>query len=468
MRTIFISVYDGDTEKNVLRSGTFDILKRSGHRYVLLIRGADRMPYYKKEFESEQVKVELLPPASTTAEQFWYFVGWNALPTRAAEIRRHMYLAKGWPLSRYYLGKIFGILGHLRFFRELLRSVYGMIPDTYAAQLFDTYKPDVLFAPGMFSPEDCRLLKQAKRQGVATIATAKSWDVLTTKAFTRVKADRLLVFNEFNRQEAVAIGDYPNERVTVTGFPQFDGYAHPELFSTREVFLERIKADPNKRIVLFAIPGDWKTPYTRDIMAELDRRIEAGHFPEPVQILGRFHPKYPDAAEGMVLKHFIFDRPGTHFSEKKEFAIDMGVANTFAWTFTGDDIAHLANSMKYSDIVINIDSTLTLDAAANDTPVILLGYDGEAELPYWDRIARVYEREHYTHVVETGAAPLVTSDDELEAAIKNFLANPEYKRAERELLKKNMLYKIDGKATERVAQAVLDLLPAMVKDSNSH
>ena len=162
MRTVLISVYDGDTEKNVLRTGTFQLLKESGNRIVLLIRGADRLEYYKKEFAAENVDVELLPPATTRAEQLWYFIGWNSLPTRAAEIRRQMYLAKGWPKSRYLLGRTLGFMGRFRQWRELLRFVYASIPDDYALDLFRKYKPDVLFAPGMFSAEDSRLLKQAK------------------------------------------------------------------------------------------------------------------------------------------------------------------------------------------------------------------------------------------------------------------------------------------------------------------
>ncbi len=458
MKTIFLSVYDGDTEKNVLRTGTFAYLKASGHRIVLLIRGADRIEYYKKEFGSDQVVIELLPHATTAAERLWYFIGWNSLPTNAAEIRRHMYLARGWPYSRYLIGRVFGFFGHVRMWREFLRFVYRMIPDNYAGDIFDKHKPDLFFAPGMFSPEDSRLLKNARRRGIKTVATAKSWDVLTTKAFTRVKADKLLVFNEFNRREAIELGDYSAEKVVVTGFPQFDGYAHPETFSTREEFFARVGADPAKRLICIAVPGDWKTPHTKEIMAELDRRIEAGKFPVPLQVLARFHPKYPDAAEGMKLKHFVFNRPGTHLSDKKEFTIDAGVSNSFSWTFTGSDIRHLADTMKYSDIVINTESTLTLDAAANDTPVVLIGYDGTAKLPYWDSVARIYEREHYTHVTDTGSAPLTKSDDELEEAIKTFLTNPEYKRAEREHLKKDMLYKIDGKAAERASGAILEML----------
>jgi len=456
-KTIFITIYDGDTEKNVLRSGTFDLLKQSGHRFVLLICSPVRFDYYKQTFEGEQVSVELLPNAANALERLWYFIGWNSLPTRAVVLRRHMWLAKGWPRWRFALGTVFGFLGRFRVWRAFLRFVYAISPDSHARALFETYQPDLLFSPNMFSPDDCRLLRQAKRRGVKTIVTAKSWDVLTTKAFTRVKADRLLVFNEFNRQEAIELGDYDPAKIVVTGFPQFDIYSRDDIFMSRDEFFRTIGADPAKRLVLVAPPGDWMTPHTVDILAAFDRRIDEGRF-GPLQVLVRYHPKYPDASEKLESAHLIKDRPGTLLSKKKETSIDMGVANSFAWTFTNKDIVHLANSIKHSDVVVNTASTLTLDAAALDRPVVLLGYDGDQKLAYWDSIARVYEREHYRHVTDAHAAPVVQSHDEFEAAIKRFLDDPDYLRAEREQLKKDMLYKVDGKSTERVARAVLEML----------
>ncbi len=457
MKTIFISVYDGDTEKNVLRSGTFEYLKQAGHRFVLIVRAQGSLDYYHTSYGSDRVFIERHPEATTFAERLWYFIGWNSLPTRSAVLRRHMWRSKGWPLWRFCVGSVFGFLGRFRVWREFLRWLYTVPPDDYCEDLFHTYNPDLVFTPNMFSPEDFRLMRQAKRHGVKTATTAKSWDVLTTKAFTRMRADRLLVFNEFNKEEAIELGDYKPQNIVITGFPQFDVYARQDIFVPREQFIAGIGGDPKKRMILIAVPGDWKTPFTSDIMIELDKRIEEGRF-GPLQVLARFHPKYPDSSEKLKLKHFIFDRPGTHLSDKLQFSVDMGVGNTYAWTFTNKDIAHLANSLKHSDVVINTESTLSLDASANDRPVILIGYDGDHHPSYWDSVARVYERNHYKHITQIGAAPLVKSHDELEAEIKKFLENPEYLRKEREVLKHDMLYKVDGKSAERVAQAVLEML----------
>lgn len=458
MKTIFISIYDGDTERVILRTNVLPTLLRSGHRIVLLIRGTDLVSYYQKEFGGEQVCVEGLPFANSKVEDWWFSIGWNTIPTRATVVRRYRdyYLKEKYGM--YFLGGLLSFLGNFRVWREFLRLIYSVTEKGYAVELFEKYNPDLLFAANMFSPEDMRLLATAKKRGVKTVTLAKSWDVLTTKAFTRVRADRIMVYNQFNGNEATAIGDYDPAKVVITGFPQFDIYSHPENFLSREAFCEKVGLDPGRRIILYGIPGDWKSPDTKAVLAELDRRIEAGVFAKPIQILARLHPKYRDSAEGFSARHIIFDRPGMYFSDNTEFSLDTGdKGSTNKWTFRNDDIAHLANSLYHSDLIINVDSTLTLDAAALDKPSILVGYDGDRKLPYKESIAFIYEREHYQNVIKTGGVSLVYSHDELVSEINKFLSDSDYQKDGREDLKQELLYKIDGCSGERMGKAVLEL-----------
>ncbi len=326
MKTIFISIYDGDTEKVILQSGVFEYLKQSGNRIVLLVRGKERIEYYKKNFEAENIFVELLPFAFTTAEKWWYHLGWNTIPTYSVFLRRYTNYLRHKNIFRYSVERTFGFLGRFSSWRSLLRFVYYYTPDAYARDLFEKYKPDIFFSPNMFSPEDFRLLRQAKKMKVKTIATAKSWDVLTTKAFTRVIADELLVFNEFNKEEAIRLGDYESENVVITGFPQFDIYYRNDIYLSRDEFCRSMGIDPKKKIVLFAVPGTWKTKFSKDVIQGLEDAFAHGAIDNNTHIIARLHPKYPDTSESLKdLKFFTFDRPGTLFSEKPEFSVDMGI-----------------------------------------------------------------------------------------------------------------------------------------------
>lgn len=459
MKTILITIYDGDTEKLFLRSGVLRFLKESEVRIVLLIRSKERVDYYRNNFSDTNIIVECLTPALTSAERFWYHISWNTLPTYSAYIKRYDLYLKHKNSIRYAVERFFGLLGCLRLWRHLLRKIYYWIPDDYSKDLFKKYKPDLLFSPNMFSAEDCRLLKQAKKLGVQTVTTAKSWDVLTTRGFTRVIADRLLVFNEINKREAVAIGDYRPEHVKIIGFPQFDVYTKKDIYMSRDEFFKKIGADPGKKLILFAVPGDFKNPYTHEIVLMLDKAIEEKKIRYPVQILARFHPKYPATSERLTnLRHFILDRPGTYFAKDLERSIDAPASATFQWTYTDKDIIHLANSLHHSDVTINSESTITLDAAAHDKPIILIGFDGNQKLDYWRSIIRNYDREHFKDVFASGGVYLAHTMEDLIDSINTYLDNPKMDAEKRLILRDNLLYKSDGQSARRTADAILEML----------
>lgn len=462
-KTLFITVYDGDIEKNFLRSGILAILqKQPDLQIVLLVRAPKdsvKHKYYVEHFANENVIIEPLPHAMTRFEEYLYHLSWNSLPTRSAYVKRHDLYVKNKKRLRYLAESLAGLLGHSRLWRKLLRFAYFWLPDDYGKELFDKYQPDLLFAPTMFSAEDCRLLRYARKHTIPTLTVAKSWDVPTTRGFTRVQADKILVFNEINKQEIIDIGDYKPEQVEVIGFPQFDYYLDKNVYVSREEFFEHIGADLEKRLLLFAVPGDFKNPFSHEILQMLDDAIEQGKFIKPIQVLARFHPKYASRAEQLDgLKHIIHDRPGTYFTKDMEKAIDAPMSTTFQWTFTDNDLAHLANSLHHSDVTINTESTMTLDAGAHDKPVVLIGFDGKQKLDYWQAIIRNYGREHLSAVLETEGARLAHSMDELIQYVNMYLEDPEVDAGGRALLRERLLYRCDGQSAQRVADNILTML----------
>ena len=61
-------------------------------------------------------------------------------------------------------------------------------------------------------------------------------------------------------------------------------------------------------------------------------------------------------------------------------------------------------------------------------------------------------------MVELGATPIAHSTKELITEIEYFLTNPQYLAKERAMLMDKVLFKSDGLAATRIAQAVLTLL----------
>ncbi len=452
MKTIFITVYDGDIEKNILQSKVLPTIREAGVRVVLLIKNGIGKQY--AHYADEHIIVEELPVSACFSEKFFYWIGWNILPTESIILRRHKSytLHRNW--LRFKFGEFLSFCGKSRRFRQLLRFIYSRIPDTYGEYLFEHYKPDLLFAPSMFSFEDGRLLRLAKKRGVRTITTSKSWDVLTNKAFTRVQADMILVQNSFIRDAAITLGDYAPTQVEIVGFVQFDFAADKNLIIPREEFFKKIGADPNKKLILYSTSGDWKNPYDHEVVEGIHAAIVGGALGAPAQILARFHPKYSSSVERLELPFLIKYRPCEPSEQVESF--DSSAPRVYPFTFGKEDFVDLANTLYYSDVTINTMSSITLDAIAFDKPVILVCHDGiDRSLPYLQSLRRMYDEDHYKVIMESDCTAVSYSMEETVSSIREYLADPTRHASGRTFIREQVLYKLDGKSGVRIGKAVL-------------
>jgi len=126
-----------------------------------------------------------------------------------------------------------------------------------------------------------------------------------------------------------------------------------------------------------------------------------------------------------------------------------------SWNPTREDMYGLAELMCYSDVVVNMASTITIDAAAFDTPVVNTAFDGYKEQPYLRSSRRYYDYEHYKRVVDTGGVKISYSLDELIRQIQEYLDNPKLDAEGRARIREEQSYKLDGKASERIAEFLI-------------
>ena len=78
-----------------------------------------------------------------------------------------------------------------------------------------------------------------------------SWDHLTTKALIRDRPDRVFVWNDTQRREAIEIHGIPADRVVVTGAQCFDHWFARQPSRTRDAFGAALGLPPDRPIVLY-------------------------------------------------------------------------------------------------------------------------------------------------------------------------------------------------------------------------
>jgi hypothetical protein len=94
------------------------------------------------------------------------------------------------------------------------------------------------------------VIKSAHALGVPTALCVASWDHLTTKGLIRLQPDRVFVWNEEQKAEAIEFHQTPPDRIVVTGAQPFDRWFE-RVPVDRVGFCRKIGLDSEKPYVLF-------------------------------------------------------------------------------------------------------------------------------------------------------------------------------------------------------------------------
>lgn len=114
-------------------------------------------------------------------------------------------------------------------------------------------RPDVVLVSPLIDigSSHTDVIKSAKHLGIQTGMILFSWDNLSTKGSIHVQPDRLFVWNEVQRHEAVKLHGYPFERTVATGAPRFDDFFRLAPVTEREAFCGPLGFDPARPILMY-------------------------------------------------------------------------------------------------------------------------------------------------------------------------------------------------------------------------
>jgi len=143
-----------------------------------------------------------------------------------------------------------------------LRACERAIPRSRRIDAYLTeQQPDVvLLTPliGVVASPQPDYLQSAKSLGLRTALCVWSWDHLSSKAIVRNVPDRLFVWNETQRDEAVRLHGVEPSRVTVTGAQCFDQWFDRAASVDRDTFCHRVGLPAGKPFLLYVCSALFK------------------------------------------------------------------------------------------------------------------------------------------------------------------------------------------------------------------
>lgn len=452
---ILFSVPHGAAAGNMVRTGVLRrVLDADPSVRVAILSPMAADDAFVHEVAHPRVSVEPLPPHQPAGLEARLLALMQAAYlesgiTESVRIRRAEAEAKGtirWIGAKHAIARTFA--------PSLVRKetrydlIDRRVSHADAERVFDRHTPSLLVtsSPGLIFSE-VPLLRTAARRGVRSMAIDPSWDNFTNKLMPVRRVNRLVVWNELMKQQAIDLHGYAADEIRLAGVPQWDRYFSDGVAESRAGFLSRIGADPARRLITLTTTPQELYSHHDHVLRVMAAALGDGRWPN-AQVLVRLHPRDDRATyapfEGAP--NVIIEKP---------FRPTVRAGDGLSVDVTADSQRHLAATLRHSDVIVNVASTIAIEAAIFDTPVVNIAFDGERESEFAKSARRYYQFTHYVNITRQDAVRVAWSPGELVGFVADYLADPARDAAGRAKVVAEQCQFTDGRSAERVAEFVV-------------
>ena len=345
--------------------------------------------------------------------------------------------------------------------RRLIALQQDMTPSPgIYSDLFDKYQPNLVLASTAGWRLDRLLLREAHRRGIRTATAIVGWDNPSSYAIPGAQVDWVTCWSELQKQELVVGSDWRTERVHVGGVPSYDGYLTSDWQIPRSEYFRLHGLDPDRKLISYACSFVHFAPNFPNVRA-LANLVSTGRLDYPSQLLVRLHPSHFQDKPRMFgeerkriedLEHAL---PHVHVVKPVPLGGSLGY-------YGGEDMDEKASMMAHSDVLVTVYSTMLVETAIHDTPMVAAVLDvpggwnvrGKYSLP----LRQIGNWPTHRRFRQSGAGRIAETEDALRHAVNLYLANPKMDaEARREFAQREITY-MDGGAGRRTAAFVLNLL----------
>lgn len=328
--------------------------------------------------------------------------------------------------------------------------------------LFDKYQPDLIIASTPGWRLDRYLLREAHERGIPTVTVIVGWDNPSSYAIPGAAVDWATCWSEAQKQELVLGSDWTPDRVHIGGIPSYDGYVRKSWRIPREEYFRLHSLDPQRRLISYASSFVHFAPNYPNVEA-LARLVGTDALERPSQLLVRLHPSHFQdrprifAQERERIQALRSKYPNVHVVQPVPLGGSLGY-------YGGEDMDEKASMMAYSDIVVTVYSTMLVETAIHNTPLItaVLDNPGGWNVPHKYSLALKDIGNWPTHkrFRDAKAGRIASDENELRGLLNLYLANPDLDATQRRNFVTQEISFTDASAGQRTAKFVLELLNA--------
>ena len=279
-----------------------------------------------------------------------------------------------------------------------------------------------------------------------------NYDHVSSKGFRGITPNILLVWGPQMLEDAVAYQGIAFPRIQVVGSLRYNSI-NKEKLQERSFFLKSIGLEPDANTIVFA--GHAYASQYFEVLAMYLDLLASG---ERCQIILRLYPNktFMNSVYIEPLIYYAKSLPRTYLSFADPY---------YKYGYTDKEVLQveedeLWNSLNSCDVLVEYYSTIALEGAIFDKPIIHMHYLPQTAQPYvkkpiqfptWDQI-------HNRRILVSGAVQVAHTRQELMTSIQESFRNPGKLAEQRKKLIDSECGPLDGMASDRLLHACSQVL----------
>ncbi len=372
-------------------------------------------------------------------------------------------LAKGFSgTGKYALPILRGVIWlmrrsyHLR--RFVVQAQNRYTPHIYD-DLFEKYQPDLVIGRTPGWRIDRYMLREAARRGIPTAAVTIGWDNPSSYNLSGAPVDHITCWSKIQKMEFILGSDWDPKRVFIGGVPAYDGYFQRKWLIPREEYFRLHGLDPQRKLLCYACSFETLHPNFPNMKVIADL-VHSEKLAEPCQLLIRFHPNHfikgsRFEQERLQTAEYVKDMPNVHLVEPVSLGGGLG-------HYSGEDMPEKASMMAYADVFLTVYSTMVVETAIHDRPIISVTIDtpGGWNMPdvYSLPLTAIGDWPTHLRFRQSGAGRVAVNQEEVRNYVDNYLKDPAADGENRRKFIQDECTYTDGSAGVRTGKYILSLL----------
>jgi len=418
-RKVFLEVSDGREAGAFLENGLLDRCGELGVETHVLSPGA-RFPAFVQSYEQKGVTFSYL-----SAEQA---LQRSRLEGREARIGQWL-LRRGFPKTRRWLWRTVG--------ERVSARRAGSLRDMIQAE-----RPDAVVALNATVGFDLGAVAAARRLGIPTLANVFSWDHPFRPQ--RCRGDHTTCWSDQIKDWLVQYRAFNPEEIEVIGAAAFDAYLAPEGVWSRQELCQKLGLDPARPLIVFATLGQMRQMIDEtDPFREMMAAIDDGRIPGRPQVVLRLHPLSVD---------YYFEeyrsRSDVVFSRFTRYCPGM------RWWPAQEEVTLAGNLLRHAGVCLSPGSTMAIEPSIFDTPTIVPVFNKFTIEEHQQFFDSHWMNKHFRFLKDEQLLPFASTPDELIDTVNRALNDPSWMAEGRRVIRERLLGPLDGKATQRMAEAI--------------